>query len=295
MATLSAIIPTRDRPDLLADALRSLMLQTRTDFEVVVVDDGSEADLEAVVHSVRGPVPIRYVRQEPAGLNVGRNHGAEVAKSDVLAYLDDDTIVDSGWADAMVHAFSDTRCAAVAGRIRLWFEGRPPDWLTPALRSYLSELDLGDSPRELLEELPYGANCAVTRGWWEKAGGFRVGLDRIGTSLVSNGDIEFFLKVRTEGGKIVYQPRASVLHRVPASRLTADFFHRRAYAQGVSDVLLQRAVDPTSSQRLGREMVRAARVAPVLAKGVANGSGTRNARCWLAYTRGRVAAIRGAP
>lgn len=293
MTSLSAIIPTRDRPELLADSLRSLMVQTRTDLEVIVIDDGSECDLESVVRAISGPVPIRYIRQEPSGLNVGRNTGAAAARGELLAYLDDDTIVAAGWAEAM-HAAAETDAAAIAGRIQLWFEGPEPPWLTPKLRSYLSELELGDHPHTLPPgHHPYGANCAVRREWFDKVGGFRTGLDRKGKSLVSNGDTEFFRRVQAEGGDVVYWPQASVMHRVPAERLTRDFFVRRAYAQGISDVLLEGAGDNLTWRTRLREEARKARALPALAKGIGSREGTQNAACWLAYSRGRLAGLKG--
>jgi GT2 family glycosyltransferase len=83
-----------------------------------------------------------------------------------------------------------------------------------------------------------GANCAVRREDFDRVGGFRAGLDRIGGSLVSNGDTDFFRRLRTSGGALRYEPAASVLHCVPPGRLTARYFARRQYSQGVSDELL---------------------------------------------------------
>lgn len=290
MTALSAIIPTRDRPALLADCLRSLGAQERPDLEVVVVDDGSEPDLRAVVEHAAEALDVRYVRQDAAGLNVARNTGAEVARGEILAYLDDDTLVSPGWAEAVVEAFEARGCDGLAGRIELRLEGVEPRWLTPGLRAYLAELNLGTRPRWLgAGETPYGANCAVSRAVFARIGGFRPGLDRAGRSLVSNGDVEFFRRLRALGGRLAYEPRAHVLHRVPADRLTAAFFLRRAFAQGVSDVMLE---EGTGGKGNGagarwREVVRAGRAMPILVKGLARGHGAVSAAAWLAYCRGR--------
>lgn len=290
--TLSAIIPTRDRPELLADALRSLMTQTIADFEVVVVDDGSEPSLEPVVGGVKGRVPVKYVRQDPAGLNVGRNTGAAHARGTVLAYLDDDTIVAPRWAEAVLDSFRTRDCAAMAGRIQLWFEGEAPGWLTPKLRSYLSELDLGEESFDVPpSRSPFGANCAVSRDWFDRIGGFVTGLDRNGASLVSNGDIEFFRRLREAGGTVTYRPEAAVLHRVPPERLTPEFFRRRAFAQGVSDIL--DGGDRSVVTGVAREAIRRGRALPILAKGLVRGHGARPAAYWLEYSRGRAHALRG--
>src|SRR5438874_11758071 len=96
MPVLSAIIPTRDRPELLADCLATLCQQDigAGALEIVVIDDGSSSDLEVVVNALPASLAtIRLVRQAPAGLTAARNRGAEVATGDFLAYLDDDTLV----------------------------------------------------------------------------------------------------------------------------------------------------------------------------------------------------------
>jgi GT2 family glycosyltransferase len=139
-----------------------------------------------------------------------------------------------------------------------------------------------------------GANCAVTRAAHARAGGFRPGLDRCGATLISNGEVEFFRRVRAAGGTLVYAPDAAVLHRVRGDRLTERWFARRAFAQGVSDELLR---DPARGSRralrLGREVVRCGRAAPILARRLVEGRGPADARIWMSYCRGRMAALRG--
>jgi len=60
-------------------------------------------------------------------------------------------------------------------------------------------------------------NCAVTRSGFDLVDGFVPGADRMGTSLVSSGDVDFFWRLRASGGRIAYWPAAQVLHRVTPS------------------------------------------------------------------------------
>jgi glycosyltransferase involved in cell wall biosynthesis len=294
---LSVVIPTRDRPATLADALRTLAAQDVDAgvLDVVVVDDGSAGDLGPVVAAATSArVPVRLERQAPAGLNAARDRGVAVTDGEVVAFLDDDVLVAPAWARAVLDAFAGTGCAGLAGRIALLPEVEVPRWVTPRRRSYLSELDLGAAPRELVAETPVGANCAVTRAAHAHAGGFRPGLDRSGAALISNGDVEFFRRVRDAGGTLVYAPGAAVQHRVPADRLTEGWFVRRAFAQGVSDELLRApAAGPRRALRLGREVVRCGRAGPILARRLAERRGPADARIWVSYCRGRMAALRG--
>ena len=248
----SAIIPTHNRPDELRRCLETLRAQDVGSgrLEVIVADDGSASDIGAVVAEVAagGETEMRCERLAPAGLNAARNRGAAAARGEVLAFLDDDTLVSPGWARALLQAFAEHPCAAVGGRVTLRLDGPEPWWLATR-RAYLAEYDLGPEPFWIVTEeidgrdiMPVGANCAVRRSDFERLGGFIVGLDRIGRSLVSNGDTEFFRRLRAAGGSMRYEPEASVVHCVPAERLTVGFFTRRYYAQGISDELL-RAVE----------------------------------------------------
>ena len=103
---LSAIVPTHDRPAELRRCLDTLRAQVGTGdrLEVVVIDDGSSSDIQGLVASVAeaGPVAMRCERQALGGVNRARNHGAAIARGDVLAFLDDDTLVCPGWAGALL-------------------------------------------------------------------------------------------------------------------------------------------------------------------------------------------------
>ncbi len=255
---LSAIVPTHNRPKALRACLSTLQHQNSDPgaLDVVVVDDGSEQDMGALVADVAatGPIPMRCERQPASGLNGARNRGAEVSSGDVLAFLDDDTLVSPGWASALLAAFTGHACAGVGGRVELKLDGPEPDWMHTR-RNFLAEYDYGSEPFWLdREPVPVGANCAVLRSAFDRIGGFRSGLDRIGTSLVSNGDTDFFLRLKSKDGRLRYEPAAHVLHCVPADRLTVRYFARRYYAQGVSDELLfaDRGVPVSWRGKVGR-------------------------------------------
>ncbi len=85
----SVIIPTWNRPELLATAIGSVLDQDFSDWELIVVDDGSEPPVEEVVN--RFPdTRIHYNYQQNQGLGATRQRGAEMASGILLCYLDDD-------------------------------------------------------------------------------------------------------------------------------------------------------------------------------------------------------------
>ena len=89
---VSVVIPTHNRSALLSRTLRSALRQERVDFEVIVVDEASSDDTPALL-SALDDHRVRVLRHEiPRGLSAARNHGAEHARAEWLAFLDDDDL-----------------------------------------------------------------------------------------------------------------------------------------------------------------------------------------------------------
>src|SRR5215208_5234996 len=89
---VSVVVPTRNRSALLSRTLRSALRQERVDFEVIVVDDASDDETPALL-SALDDHRVRVLRHETLrGLSSSRNHGAEHARAEWLAFLDDDDL-----------------------------------------------------------------------------------------------------------------------------------------------------------------------------------------------------------
>jgi glycosyltransferase involved in cell wall biosynthesis len=295
---LSVVIPTRDRHELLQDCLETLGRQRSPSagWEVLVIDDGSDDPLRPLVdRAARAGLPVRCERQPQAGLNRARNRGIESSTGEIVAFLDDDTLVAPGWAQAIDDAFGHRGYDALGGRVVLRPEGESqiPRWLTDKRLSYLSAYDLGPSPLDVrAAPLPVGANFAMTRDALDSLGGFRDGLDRVGKELISNGEVELLIRLLDRGGRIVYWPAAEVVHRVPEERLTKGWFRRRAEAQGISDVRMEPLDGQAYTPRLARELVHAGRAIPILGRRLIERRGSFDAELWLIGSRARIAELR---
>lgn len=87
---VSVVIPTRNRAHMLGRALRSALAQTTQPSEIIVVDDGSSDESRLVVEAF-GSDLVRYVSHEnQQGASAARNAGVDLARSELLAFLDDD-------------------------------------------------------------------------------------------------------------------------------------------------------------------------------------------------------------
>lgn len=89
---VSVVICTFNRADLIAESINSVLNQTFRDFELIVVDDGSEDDTESVVSSFSDP-RLRYVKQDNGGISKARNRGTDLARGRFIAVHDDDDLM----------------------------------------------------------------------------------------------------------------------------------------------------------------------------------------------------------
>lgn len=101
---VSVVLPTANRPRQLRRALRSVMAQRYERFEVLVVDDGGHEDSRAVVDELGDP-RIRWSSIPRAGVSAARNAALDLARGEIVAYLDDDNLMDPEWLYAVVWAF----------------------------------------------------------------------------------------------------------------------------------------------------------------------------------------------
>lgn len=87
----SVVIPVYNKAPYIAKAIQSVLDQTFTDFELVVVDDGSKDDSVTIVtNSLEGQPHCRLIRQENWGVSMARNKGVAVSNGDYLCFLDAD-------------------------------------------------------------------------------------------------------------------------------------------------------------------------------------------------------------
>ncbi|MBX3184828.1 MAG: glycosyltransferase family 2 protein [Polyangiaceae bacterium] len=233
--TFSVVICTLNRAALLTDALKSVgeLEHPASDFEVLVVDNGSTDDTQGVVRRFAegSPLTVRSVVEPERGLSAARNRGIREAKGRFVFFTDDDQLVHPHALREFQRVVSSYDARVVQGKIELLFpEGRPA-WLEPPLTHMLGEtVDAPEGPAQL--DL-YGGNMLLLRSLFDEGEGFRHDLGK-GTSGWSE-DVELSQRLKARGERVVYAPTARVFHVIGPDRTTLSFFRRTAFEKGYSD------------------------------------------------------------
>lgn len=215
--SVSVIICTRDRPDRLRVVFDGLRRQTRTGFELVVVDNSPSDDETRRVVLERWP-EATYLVDPVVGVPHARNAGAHAARGEVLAFIDDDCRPVPGWVDAIAGAFTrDPGLGAVTGPILpLELETRAQEALErrggfnrgfDRRRFTLDDVTDGPHPVQAWQ-FGAGGNFAASRRCLEAVDGFDEALDR-------SEDIDFLYRVVRSGRPLVFEPAVAVHHRHP--------------------------------------------------------------------------------
>jgi GT2 family glycosyltransferase len=226
---VTVAVCTRDRPADLALCLDALNRLDYPNLDILVVDNAPSSD--ATERLVRTTYPnFRYIREPRPGLNWARNRAIIEARGEIIAYTDDDGVVDSGWVRALASVFAENpEVMAVTGLVvpyeleteaQLLFEqyggfGR-------GFKRKWYHVDRGSGKRWKYYgagQFGTGANMAYRRSLFDQIGYFDPAMD-VGTVTNGGGDLEMFFRVLKEGHTLVYEPSAIVRHR-----------HRRDYAQ----------------------------------------------------------------
>ncbi|WP_310053790.1 glycosyltransferase [Agrilutibacter niabensis] len=201
----------------------------RAPVEVIVVDDGSSDETEAALLQVAG---LRYHRRaRNGGFIAACNDGAALARGDYLVFLNNDTIAQPGWLDALLRTFADHPDCGVAGAQLLYPDGRLQEaggivFADGSAHNY-GRFESPDDPRvAFVREADYcsGAAIAVPRALYSRLGGFDT---RYAPAYYEDTDLGF--AVRQAGLGVLYQPASRVVHMEGATAGTDTGSGMKAY------------------------------------------------------------------
>jgi glycosyltransferase involved in cell wall biosynthesis len=228
---VSVVLCTYNRCGDLRLALTSLAssrVPASVEWEVLVVDNNSTDETSSVVQEFisRHPARFRYVFEPMPGRSYALNRGIRESQADILAFTDDDVIVEPCWLHELTQSISPSTYAGASGRTLPACDFTPPPWLPMNEHFALAPLALFDRGLEPIDltEAPFGNNMAFRRQAFEQYGTFRVDIGRRPGSILGSEDSEFGERLLAAGEKLRYEPTAVLYHAVPAKRVTKDYF-----------------------------------------------------------------------
>jgi len=203
----SAVIPLFNRPEEIRELLESLTLQTFTDFEVLVVEDGSTLDAREIVESFAGRLKVRYFFKPNSRQGFTRNYGFERAEGEMLVVFDSDCIIPSDYF-AQVAGFLDAHPDVdVYGGP----DAAHPDFsdvqkaISYSMTSFFTTGGIRGREKNIGTYHPRSFNMGISRRVWEATGGYRIS--------VKGEDIEFSKRIIEMGFQTALIHSAHVFHK----------------------------------------------------------------------------------
>jgi len=228
---ISVIIPTFQRPDSLARALRSVFAQTRADLilEIAVVDNAEEGSARAAVEALRplSPAPLIYINAPPPGVATARNAGVAATSAPYVAFLDDDEEAHPNWLAGLYAVHRRHGADVTFGPVH----GKTPG-VQPWKRLYLEQFfsRIGPAVSGPIEVVYGCGNSLMTRATaLQGPAPFDVAANDTGGE-----DDRLFADLRGKGARFAWAAEAVVDEHAPPHRATLGYALARAVSYGQS-------------------------------------------------------------
>jgi len=202
----SIIIPLYNRPQEIDELLTTLTRQTYTQFEVLVIEDGSVNDAKAIVDKYANSLDVKYFFKPNEGQGFSRNYGFERAKGDFFVIFDSDCLIPEDYLEIVKDYLFEHKLDAYGGPDAAHQSFTPVQKaISYAMTSPFTTGGIRGNKKHIGQFHPRSFNMGVSREVWEKVGGFI--LTRLGE------DIEYSIRIHEQGFKIGLIPAARVFHK----------------------------------------------------------------------------------
>lgn len=224
----SIIVPVYNRPDEVDELLASLLHQEEKDFEVIVVEDGSQVPCGDVCQRYAGQMELRYYEKPNSGPGQSRNYGAEKAVGEYLLILDSDVVVPPGYLKAISEELERQPADAFGG----------PDCSHPSftdiqkaisysMTSFFTTGGIRGGKKKLDKFYPRSFNMGIRRDVYLRLGGF--------SRMRFGEDIDFSIRIFQAGCHCRLFPGAWVWHK---RRTDFRKFWRQVFNSGIARINL---------------------------------------------------------
>jgi glycosyltransferase involved in cell wall biosynthesis len=238
----TVVVPTFNRCESLKKTVESIRRQGFSDFELIVVNDGSSDGTDDYLSGFISESTITYIKQPNFGPARARNAGIHEAKGTYVAFTDDDCVVPPDWLKRLHNTLSAGGIDIVGGAVRNTVKNIFADTGQTMTNHFVRSLSAKDPSTPFLTS----NNVAYRLAALQRAGGFDERFSRAGGE-----ERALHLKIRDAGGRSAFLGDCTVDHAHP---FTFSNFVRQQFNYGRGAFLLYRVV--------GRELTRTPEAIP---------------------------------
>ena len=233
----SIIVPVYNRPDEVDELLESLCSQTVKDFEVVIVEDGSQKPCKDVCDKYASILDLHYYNKENSGPGQSRNYGVERAHGEYVIILDSDVVLPAGYlaaVDAQLHSSflisHSSLCEAWGGPDASHPSFTPVQKaISYSMTSFFTTGGIRGGKKKLDKFYPRSFNMGMRRDVYQQLGGF--------SKMRFGEDIDFSYRIVEAGYQPQLFPEAWVWHK---RRTDLRKFFRQVYNSGIARINLEK-------------------------------------------------------
>lgn len=199
MKLFSIIIPTYNRSSFLPKAIESVILQTYSNWELIIVDDGSTDKTKEVVHPFLSDTRIHYHYQENAERSAARNKGIGLAKGDFITFMDSDEYIDANRLELLIEGIKNNNCisALYVTDIRFEFPDSEKNYVRKG-RTFSFPVN----PNELIETIIGNPQFCASKEVFEK--------HKFNPNLTVGEDMELLFRISEEYPLIYLENNATI-------------------------------------------------------------------------------------
>ncbi len=225
----SFIVPVFNRPDEVDELLESLCSQTLQDFEVIIVEDGSQKPCKDVCDKYANILDLHYYLKENSGPGQSRNYGVERAQGEYVIILDSDVVLPTGYLEAVNSSLGD-EIAAFGGPDAAHPSFTPVQKaISYSMTSFFTTGGIRGGKAKLDKFYPRSFNMGIRRDVYLQLGGF--------SKMRFGEDIDFSYRIVEAGYMPRLFPDAWVWHK---RRTDFRKFFRQVYNSGIARINLEK-------------------------------------------------------
>lgn len=225
---LSLIIPLYNRPDEIRELLDSLCLQSDSDFELIIVEDGSQVKSEEIVQSYADRLRVQYFFKSNSGPGQSRNYGAERAQGNYFIFLDSDCIIPPDYIKSVKAFLSANPVDAFGGPDRADESFSPiQKAINYSMTALFTTGGIRGSKHSVEKFHPRSFNMGYTKEVFETTGGF--------AKMRFGEDIDMSIRMMKAGFSTALIPEAYVYHK---RRTSFKQFYKQVHNSGIARINL---------------------------------------------------------